>query len=267
MAERSAKTVFLMVLILTLSLKLLGSEEVAKDDTAVNNNLVILTNKTAENMDSANHIVVNIPSFELFVCNGNEIIQTYKVSLGRIGLPTPEGNFIIDRKVKDPYYVPLEGSPNKKIADYFAPGENNPMGTRKMHIYGPIYIHGLPQNKRDFIGKTKNGSCVALLKEDIEGIFDFIKIGTKVDIYYKPNKITINNDLINIEKYPDLYNSYRRKVTDTNVFPPEIKKIPVRFIEADKIDMSVLKELKMEESLAQDTLIVIEGQDCQKGKE
>ncbi|MBI5555791.1 MAG: L,D-transpeptidase [Elusimicrobia bacterium] len=260
MAERSAKTALLILLILTLSVNLSGFEAVVKNDVAKSDNLVILTMGKDENMDSANRIVVNIPSFELFICNGNKIIKTCKVSLGRIGLPTPEGNFIIDRKVKDPYYIPLEGSPNKKIADYFAPGENNPMGTRKMHIYGPIYIHGLPQNKRNFIGRTKNGSCVALLKEDIEGIFDFIKIGTKVDIYYKPNRITINNDLVNIEKYPDLYNGYRRKVTDNNVFPPEIKKIPVRFIEKDKVDLNAIKALKLEESLAQDTLVIIGSQ-------
>lgn len=220
-----------------------------------------LTDLEQSSLAELNRIVVNIPSFELFACKDNEIIKVYKVSLGRIGLPTPEGIFTIDRKIKNPHYIPLAGSPNKKIADYFPPGENNPMGTRKMHFYGPIYIHGLPQNKRRFIGKTKNGSCVALLKEDIEELFDYVAIGTKVEIYYKVNKVIFNGKTMKIELFPDLYNGFRRKVTEISVFPPETKCCPVLYLPANEVSDIPLESWKLNRHMENDTLLVLKNMD------
>lgn len=197
-------------------------------DSLCHGEAVVLNNREDNSAAEINRLVINIPSFELFACYDKEIIKIYKVTLGRIGLPTPEGTFIIDRKSKDQPYVPLEGSPNKKIADYFPPGDNNPMGTRRMHFYGHIYIHGVPQVKRYLIGKTKGGSCVGLLKEDIEELYDKVEIDTPVEIYYRTTKILTKQNLsVGIEKYPDLYNGYRKIVTNPSIYPEKIKKIPV----------------------------------------
>lgn len=220
-------------------------------------NSLLLTDFNLHSTGEIDRLVINIPSFELYACKGREIVKIYKISLGRKGLPTPEGKFILDGKVKDPIYIPLEGSPNKKIADYFPPGDNNPMGTRKMHFYGPIYIHGIPQNKRHLVGRTKNGSCIALLKENIEELYDRVLISHKVEIYYKVNRVTFNGKTAKIESFSDLYRGFRRKVTDMKVFPPETKYYPVRYLKTKDFSAIPIECWQLEQHVEDDILLIL----------
>ena len=103
-------------------------------------NALVLTDKEKNSLNEGNHIVVNIPSFKLYFCKDNEIVKEYPISVGRIGIQTPEGHFNVNYKVKGPGYKPVEGSMYSKVADYFPPGKNNPMGTRVMHFFGHLYI-------------------------------------------------------------------------------------------------------------------------------
>jgi len=68
-----------------------------------------------------------------------------------------------------------------------------------MHFWGPVCIHGLSQEKRKLIGSPRRGSCIALLKEDIEELFEHIRGGTRVKIYYKVNKIIKKNTVLNLK--------------------------------------------------------------------
>lgn len=248
---------FLLILMLVKTVAVYGEDFSPQKVLDTFQGSLCLTNLEQNDLSELNRIVVNIPSFELFACKDNEIIKVYKVSLGRIGLPTPEGIFTIDRKIKNPHYIPLAGAPYKKIADYFPPGENNPMGTRKMHFYGPIYIHGLPQNKRHLIGKTKNGSCVALLKEDIEELFDSVAIGTKVEVYYKVNIVSVDGQTLQTRNVPDLYHGYRRIAMDPAIFPCEVKGYPVHLFDVTLLSDSDGKKQVLEQNITDNILLIV----------
>lgn len=221
---------------------------------------VVLTDKEDNQLNEINHLVVNIPSYELFACKDSEIVKKYRISIGCRGIPTVEGFFAIDWKMKNAPYRPIEGSSYRKIADYFPPGENNPMGTRKMHFWGPVCIHGLSQEKRKFIGSPRRGSCIALLKEDIEELYEHIRGGTKVEIYYKVNKIIKKTTAFEFKKYPDLYNGYRKIVDNPELqkYPHVIKKTPVYYLNIPSLKDMPVSNWDIEKKILNDTLLIIE---------
>ncbi len=226
-------TIFL--LLLTLLLPNFKQKKPVKIIPALKNAL-ILTDNEVNSLNEGNRIVVNIPSYMLYFCKDNEIVKSYPISVGRKGKPTPEGFFIIDRKEKSPSYVPLEGSPHRKIANYFPPGRNNPFGTRLMHFYSHFYIHGLPDKESYLIGKTKEDGCIGMLNKDIEELFDYIQLGTRVDIFYRTYLITNLKSKLNCQKLQDIYDGYRRIIINREDSTKKIKKIPVSWVNLAKLN-------------------------------
>jgi len=194
---------------------------------ALKNRVLTLSYKRRHLMTEGNHIVVNLPAFELYFCKNNEIIKKYPISIGKPRIPSPEGHFKIDSKTKDPCYRPVKGSEYKKIADSFPPGINNPMGTRVMHFVGHMYIHGLAEDKRDYIRKVKGGRCLGMLKEDVEELYPYVKLGTPVDVYYKLNLIRNRNSGIAFKSFENIYKGKRLHTTkeEADTFIDEIYKL------------------------------------------
>ncbi|MEW6556250.1 MAG: L,D-transpeptidase [Elusimicrobiota bacterium] len=257
------KLVFVLIFLSCCNFLLNSTETTLVDENKLLEKLpgvVVLTEKEDNQLNEINRLVVNIPSYELFACKDIEIIKKYKISVGCRGLPTVEGIFTIDWKMKNAPYRPIDGSPYKKIADSFPSGENNPMGTRKMHFWGPICIHGLSQEKRKLIGGTRRGSCIALLKEDIEELYDYIRGGTKLEIYYKVNKIIKKNATVEFKKYPDLYNGYRRIIDNPELqkYPHIIKKVPVYFLDIPVLKNMPVNDWNIDKKIVNDTLLIIE---------
>jgi lipoprotein-anchoring transpeptidase ErfK/SrfK len=207
-------------------------------------NALILTDKEQNSLNEGNRIVVNIPSFRLYFCKDNEIVKEYPISIGRIGLQTPEGNFKIGRKLKNPGYYPVKTSIYRKKAKYFPPGEKNPMGTRAMNIYGHIWIHGLAEGKRTYIGKAKGGRCIGLLKEDMEELYPCVSTGTPVDVCYKINTIKNLGSKIEFDNLKDLYNGYRTIITSTDTI--EDLTIATKKARVKSIDFELLKSTSPE---------------------
>ncbi|MGP4074337.1 L,D-transpeptidase [Halobacillus sp. K22] len=122
-------------------------------------------------------IIVNKATHELSVFEkGKEIFNT-SAAIGRTTELTPEGQFHIKVKAKDPYY-------RKKNIPGGTP--ENPLGTRWIgfdargtdgRIYG---IHGT--NRPDSIGRSVSAGCIRLQNKDVEKLFDLISIESEVVI-------------------------------------------------------------------------------------
>jgi lipoprotein-anchoring transpeptidase ErfK/SrfK len=107
-------------------------------------------------------IVIDKDAHRLALVSGRHIIRSYIVGLG--GDKTPEGEFFISEKVRNP---------NNK--------SNGEFGSRGMTLSETLYaIHGT--NKPSSIGKDESHGCVRMLKEDIEELYDMVPEGTKVMI-------------------------------------------------------------------------------------
>ncbi|MNI50509.1 putative L,D-transpeptidase YkuD [compost metagenome] len=98
----------------------------------------------------------------MLLVSGNIIVRNYSVGLG--GTKTPEGEFVISEKVRDP---------NGK--------SNGEFGSRGMTLSDTLYaIHGT--NQPSSIGKDQSLGCIRMLQQDVEELFDMIPQGTKVTI-------------------------------------------------------------------------------------
>ncbi|MNI09806.1 putative L,D-transpeptidase YkuD [compost metagenome] len=103
-------------------------------------------------------------------------IRTFRVATGKGNL-TPEGEFSIVNKIKNPWYI------RKQI-----PGGSrlNPLGSRWLglsvpHTGGFKYgIHGT--NNPYSIGQNVTSGCIRMGKRDVEWLYRHIPIGTKVVI-------------------------------------------------------------------------------------
>jgi hypothetical protein len=107
-------------------------------------------------------IIVDKQNHRLALVSGDVVIRNYPVGLG--GDKTPEGEFVISEKVKDP-----NGSPD---GDF---------GSRGMTLSDTLYaIHGT--DEPDSIGKDQSLGCIRMLREDVEELFDMIPKGSKITI-------------------------------------------------------------------------------------
>jgi len=107
-------------------------------------------------------ILVDTEKHRLAVASGSIIIRSYPVGLG--GDKTPEGDFIISEKVRNP---------NGK--------SNGEFGSRGMTLSDTLYaIHGT--NKPSSIGKDESHGCIRMKQADVEELYDMVPAQTKVSI-------------------------------------------------------------------------------------
>lgn len=161
---------------------------------------VIAVGEARAGTPPSRRIEINVPAFNLYLYEGEELLATYPVAVGRpvsvfpnrtVVSETPAGTFVIATKVVAPtWYPPLwlkreRGWPS----DYkVPPGPDNPLGSRWLGIQRPgvsgYGIHGT--NDPDSIGRAVTLGCIRLRNEDVEELFDLVKVGTPVSIVQEP---------------------------------------------------------------------------------
>ncbi|MDJ0826337.1 MAG: L,D-transpeptidase [Rhodobacter sp.] len=68
---------------------------------------------------------------------------------------------------------------NPEWPDYVAPGPDNPLGTRALHLSWTYYrIHGTHDTRK--IGRRSSNGCIGLYNEHIEELYALAKVGTQV---------------------------------------------------------------------------------------
>lgn len=121
------------------------------------------------------YVIINKKTNELVLINHNEIQHIYPVGTGKSEELTPEGEFTIIVKAKDPYF-------RKK--DIPGGTKENPLGSRWIgfdaegtdgRIYG---IHG--NSNPESIGHHVSAGCVRMYEKDVQQLYDEVPIGTKV---------------------------------------------------------------------------------------
>ena len=121
------------------------------------------------------YIIVNKQTNELAFFYGEEIKEIHSVATGKSEELTPEGEFTIVVKAKDPYY---------RKSDIKGGDPKNPLGTRWIGFNaedtdGRTYgVHGT--NNPDSIGNYVTQGCIRLSNENVENLFGKVPIGTKI---------------------------------------------------------------------------------------
>ncbi len=115
------------------------------------------------------HIEIDLLRRELDFYQGQILVRTYPVAIGKPSTPSPIGEWSII---------------NKKILNY-----ESVFGSRWMGLSNPGYgIHGT--NNPSSIGKAVSNGCIRMYNHHVEELFSQVSIGTKVIIYKgtNPNK-------------------------------------------------------------------------------
>ncbi len=164
--------------------------------------------ETRMQTQAGTRVVINIPLLKLYLYDGDQMIKSYPVAIGRhqslIGnrvfdTETPVGEFTVSWKDPRPrWYPPLWLKKEKKWPENYSvpPGPENPLGTRWIAISRPgvqgYGIHGT--NNPSSIGHTASLGCIRMLNRDVEEVFERVQVGTPVSIIYEPGFVYRDSD-------------------------------------------------------------------------
>lgn len=159
-------------------------------------------------------IVINVPEMRLYYfppgrVDGQAIVHTYPISIGRQEWRTPKGQMKIVSKVKDPAWYPPESIRKEHAADgdilprVVPAGPNNPLGQHALRLSLDGYlIHGT--NKPYGIGMRVTHGCIRMYPKDVERVFGLVNVGTAVHVVNQPFKVGLAHGRIFLEVHPPL---------------------------------------------------------------
>ncbi|MFC7681603.1 L,D-transpeptidase [Paenibacillus sp. GCM10028914] len=105
-------------------------------------------------------IIVDRSKYQLHLLDGDIVVKTYPIAVGKLATQTPPGNFTIVNK---------EPNPGGPFGSYW-------LGLSKPH-YG---IHGT--NDPSSIGRSVSHGCIRMYNEDVNELASLVPIHTRVTI-------------------------------------------------------------------------------------
>jgi L,D-transpeptidase ErfK/SrfK len=146
--------------------------------------------------------------------SGPTVVYTFPVGLGRFDWKTPVGDFTVRGKTKNPTWVVPQDIYEEHLerdgeAEHVVSGDDpdNPLGHYRIELTLPEYaLHGT--NVPWGVGMEVSHGCIRLYPEDIERLFNKVKIGTPGMFVYQPVKFGWRGDALYVEVHEDLYGRY-----------------------------------------------------------
>ena len=144
-------------------------------------------------------LVLNIAELRLYYypkagADGERVVYTYPVSIGRMDWKTPLGVTRVTAKEFDPPWRPPASIKAEHAAqgdilpDVVPGGPDNPLGRHALRLALPSYlIHGT--NRPNGIGMRVTHGCVRMYPEDIEKVFNMVPVGTPLRMIDQPVKV------------------------------------------------------------------------------
>ena len=125
-------------------------------------------------------VVIHSAERFLYVVQGNGRALRYGIGVGREGFQW-SGLVQVSRKAEWPDWRPppemLQRQPY--LPRFMAGGPGNPMGARALYLGSTLYrIHGT--NEPWTIGQDVSSGCIRMVNDDVEDLYERVKIGAKV---------------------------------------------------------------------------------------
>ncbi len=134
-------------------------------------------------------------------------VHTYPMSIGRMDWETPLGRTKIVAMAKNPAWYPPQSVRDEHAADgdplprIVPPGPANPLGSRALRLGIPGYlIHGT--NRPAGVGMRVSHGCIRMFPEDVEFLFEYVRVNTSVRIIDVPVKIGWEGEALVVEVHP-----------------------------------------------------------------
>ena len=197
-------------------------------------------------------ILINLADQRMYLFLPDGVsVESVPLGIGNEGWDTPKGSTKVVRKKKNPtWYVPRSVREDQpELPAIVRPGPDNPLGTRAIYLGWPAYLfHGT--NKPYGVGRRVSHGCVRLYPEDIERLYDSIKIDTPVTVIDQAMKVARIEGELWLEVHPSQKQSDEVEQTGklSPAKPPEFE---FRLAKAagdavDRIDWDKAKTVAME---------------------
>jgi L,D-transpeptidase ErfK/SrfK len=200
----------------------LGSEELIRVNPAVDpwlpgaNRSLLVPNRHILPSGPREGIVVNLPEHRLYYYpkpgrGKPQEVVTFPVSIGKMDWRTPIGETRVAARQKNPVWYPTESvrrehaAAGETLADHVPPGPDNPLGNYALRLAagkGTYLIHGT--NNPIAVGLAVTHGCIRMYPEDIEALFNQVRVGTKVRIVDEPVKVAWVDGELLLEAHPPI---------------------------------------------------------------
>jgi L,D-transpeptidase ErfK/SrfK len=162
-------------------------------------------------------LVINIAEYRMYYFtdqDGQLIVATFPISIGRMDWGTPLGPSSIVTKVRKPAWYPPASireewaAEGRELGTIVPAGPDNPLGEYAMRLSIPGYlIHGT--NRPAGVGMRVTHGCIRMYPEDIEWLFPKIPVKTTVEIVNQPFKLGWFGDQLLLEVHSPLAKNAR----------------------------------------------------------
>jgi L,D-transpeptidase ErfK/SrfK len=159
-------------------------------------------------------ITVNLAELRLYLVweeAGLPRVRIYPIGIGDEGWETPEGEFAVRNKFRQPHWRPPQSIRQERpwLPLLVPPGPENPLGDRWLGFTPQGHgIHGT--NQPYGVGRRVSHGCLRLYPEDIRELYNLAELGTPVRIIYKPLKVGAQDGTLYLEAHRD----YRQSIAD-----------------------------------------------------
>ncbi|MDX2215090.1 MAG: L,D-transpeptidase [Oculatellaceae cyanobacterium bins.114] len=122
------------------------------------------------------HVVLKLGQRRVYLYQGDRVLASYPVAIGRSDTPTPTGQFQVFQLIENPrWQSPWTG-------EVTPPGPNSALGLRWIGFArrpnGIIGFHGTPTLSS--IGQAASNGCVRMRNADVIALFERVEMGTTV---------------------------------------------------------------------------------------
>jgi len=148
-------------------------------------------------------IVINLAELRIYFFGGEGEVHTFPIGVGRGGFTTPTGKTRIVRKRAHPDWYPTANARKEdtELPARVPAGPDNPLGEYAMYLGWPTYlIHGT--SKPWGVGRRVSRGCIRLYPEDIDWLFQHVKVGTPVTVVDQSVKFGRRDGDLYVEVHP-----------------------------------------------------------------
>jgi lipoprotein-anchoring transpeptidase ErfK/SrfK len=149
--------------------------------------------------ESVGSIIINNANFELALVEqgpyNSKQARVYSIGIGREGFTlSPGAQYVIRGKKESPRWTPPEEMRERELREngrvlppYIEGGlPNNPLGTRALYLHkttggdSAYRIHGT--SAPETIGRRMSSGCVRMMNQDVEDLYERVRLGATVSI-------------------------------------------------------------------------------------
>lgn len=118
-------------------------------------------------------VVADLSARKLSVLQGDDVVESYPVAIGKGSKPTPTGNYKIRKIVWNPAWIPPDAEWAKDKKPQPPGAKDNPMKLVKIFFKEPdYYIHGT--NAVETLGEEASHGCLRMDPDDAYEVARFL---------------------------------------------------------------------------------------------